>query len=59
MDCNNVRCETIGVLLCVLAKAIKMEMDLAGEILSTLLLFEGLITHTWLKRLWISLMKYW
>jgi len=51
------QCETMGVLIWALAKAMKLETGLAGKVLSTPLLFEGLVTsmfvaqphETWTK----------
>jgi len=46
--------ESTGVLLRALAKAMQLEMGLAGEIMETPGIFKPVITPTWLKRLWID-----
>jgi len=50
--------EMMCILIWALAEAMKLESSLAGEVLATPLIFEGLITDTWLKQLWIDLLKY-
>jgi len=50
--------EMMGILIWALAEAMKLESRLAGEVWATPLTFKALITDTWLKWLWLDLLKY-
>jgi len=50
--------EMMGVLIWALAEAMKLEMGLAGKVLLTPVIFEGLVTDMWMKQFWLDLLKY-